>query len=97
MSHWFLIESLFKIEDFDLAWNILEGEKVSWDIGMEVGVSWNIITRVGVSMDIVIEMSFLVVILAVGVVVSQIVLNKSEQSLEYNWMPWISTARTLEE
>jgi len=87
MSHWFLIESLFKIEDFDLAWNILEGEKVSW----------NIITRVGVSMDIVIEMSFLVVILAVGVVVSQIVLNKSEQSLEYNWMPWISTARTLEE
>ena len=30
-------------------------------------------------------------------VVSQIVLNKSEQSLEYNWMPQISTARTLEE
>ena len=32
-----------------------------------------------------------------GCVVFQIVLNKSEQSLEYNWMPEISTARTLEE
>ena len=30
-------------------------------------------------------------------VVFQIVLNKSEQSLEYNWMPQISPARTLEE
>ena len=30
-------------------------------------------------------------------VVFQIVLNKSEQSLECNWMPEISTARTLEE
>ena len=31
------------------------------------------------------------------IVVSQIVLNKSEQSLEYNWMPEISTTQTLEE
>ena len=30
-------------------------------------------------------------------VVFQIVLNKSEQSLEYNWIPGISTAWNLEE
>ena len=30
-------------------------------------------------------------------VVSKIVLNKSDQSLEYNWMPWISKARIFEE
>ena len=29
------------------------------------------------------------------VVVFQIVLNKSEQSLEYNWMPEISTPRAV--